>query len=319
VHWVVETSYAAIPEAHAGVSRVIPIAWRRWRRSLWRSRQELSGFLRVLRAERYDLVLDAQGLYKSAAVTRLARAGRRAGMDHASARERGAALFYDLAVPVARGAHAVDRLRALAAAALGDKPPRSPLCFGLQIGAGAERDASAPDDLLLHGTTWASKHWPEAFWFALAGRLRAAGRSVGLPWGDPVERARAERIAAATGAAVLPHQELPALMATLARVRRVVGVDSGLLHLAGALGTPTVGLYGSTDAALTGVRGVRARVLAADFPCSPCLRRTCDYTGPLPRYEGEPVTPACYARLDPDRVWQILEREDDRAPGLQHI
>jgi heptosyltransferase-1 len=317
LHWVVEDAFAAIPAAHPGVAQVLPIAWRRWRRALWRSRGELAAFVGGLRRQRYDLVLDAQGLFKSAAVSCLARAGNRTGMDRASVREAGAALFYQRCIPVPRQAHAIDRLRLLTALALGVEPPGDAPCFGLRVDAGAV--APAPDDLLLHGTTWASKHWPEYFWVELAERLRAAGRTVGLLWGDDAERARAERIAAASGAVVLPRQELPALMALFAGVRRVVGVDSGLLHLAGALGIPTLGLYGSTDAGRTGVRGARARLLAADFACSPCLRRTCTYTGPAPQYRGAAVAPACYASLDPQRVWQMLQRDDDRAAGVQHI
>lgn len=312
--WVVEEAFADIPARHPSVDRVVPIAWRRWRRDLLGSRGALADFLSRLRSRRYDLILDAQGLVKSAAVTALARGGLRAGLSRRSAREGAAALFYRRHVAVPRERHAVDRIRALFAGALGYPMPGGAADFGL--GAGGE--ASSGRLLLLHGTTWESKHWPEAFWCALSQRAAASGLEVRVPWGDAAERARAERIAARSPARVLERMPLAALIDEIAAARMIIGVDSGLTHLAAALGVPTLGLYGSTDRALTGARGLAVRNLQAEFPCAPCLARVCGYRGPAQGWRGEDVVPACYASLPPDAVWRAAE-EMLHAGRVQHL
>ena len=296
--WVVEEAFAAIPAGHPAVDRVLPIAWRRWRGDLRRHRPALTDFVRRLRDRRYDVVLDAQGLIKSAAVTVLARGSVKAGLSRSSAREGAASLAYGRRVVVPKGGHAVDRVRRLFAGALGYPAPTGEPDFGL---AGAARPSGRC--VLLHGTTWESKHWPERFWIDLA---RRAGREleVVLPWGDDVERARAERIAAAAPARVLPRGPLEELMRELAGASLVIGVDSGLAHLAAALGVPTLVVYGPTSSMLTGCRGGRARNLQADFPCSPCLARHCRYRGPPQPVDGIAVEPACFSTLTPEQVWR---------------
>jgi heptosyltransferase-1 len=297
--WVVEEAFAAIPARHPAVDRVLPIAWRRWRGDLRRHRRALGDFLRQLRAERYDVVLDAQGLIKSAAVTALARGGVKAGLSRASAREGAASLAYGRRVVVPQGAHAVDRVRRLFAGALGYPVPAGEPDFGL-----VPPGALSGRCVLLHGTTWDSKHWPERFWIDLA-RRAGADREVVLPWGDDAERARAERIAAAAPARVLPRGPLEALMDELASAGLVIGVDSGLAHLAAALGVPTLVVYGPTSSELTGCRGERTRNLQADFPCSPCLSRQCRYRGPPQPVDGIAVEPPCFSTLTPELVWRI--------------
>ncbi|MFM8355109.1 MAG: lipopolysaccharide heptosyltransferase I [Gammaproteobacteria bacterium] len=288
--WVVEEAFAAIPALHPSVTTVLPIAWRRWRSGLWSARHALDDFRRRLRSRRYEVVLDAQGLIKSAVVTALARGEIRAGFAPGSARERQATLAYGRRVSAAVDRHAVHRQRVLFAGALGYPLPEDAPEFGLdparllsQVDGEADPILNAPQDLpecvLLHGTTWASKHYPDAFWMALGDQARAAGFAVGLPAGSAAEAARAARIAAAVGASAWPRSGLAALLPRLARARLVIGVDSGLLHLAAALGRPALGLYGSTDSVRTGCLGARALALQADFPCAPCGARVCGYRG----------------------------------------
>lgn len=309
--WVVEEAFTAIARRHPAVRRVIPIGWRRWRSDLVGHRKALRLFHRDLRQTHYPLVLDAQGLLKSAVVSRLARGGRRIGLDWSSAREGAASLFYGDRIAIPRGQHAVDRLRALFAAALDYRLADGAPDFGLQRGQTEQKDpqVGARECLLLHGTTWETKHWPEAMWIELARRLRSDGWRVSLPWGNPHEAARAARIAAgAPGTVVLDALSLDGLIDHMAGAELAVGVDSGLSHLAAALSVPTVVLYGSTDAALTGCRGARVSNLQSPFACAPCLRRTCSYRGAAEIWNGEPVVPACYARLTPDDVWSSIER-----------
>jgi heptosyltransferase I len=309
--WVVEEAFAAIPVLHPAVSNVLPIAWRRWRRQIWRDRGELAAFFHRLRGERYDLVLDAQGLLKSAVVSAAARSPERAGFDRSSARESLAAFGVERAVAVPREAHAIARQRALFAGALGYPmpPPESAPEFGVGAALGSRQSdaGSAPLAILLHGTTWASKLWPERYWVELARRARSDGFEVALPAGTVAEEARAHRIAGAAGAIAWPRMPLSDLIDRVARARVVIGVDSGLLHASAALGVSTVGVYLGTDAARTGCVGPRALALAAEFPCAPCASRICRYRGVAAREQGEAIEPACATSVTPARAWAAVE------------
>src|SRR5262245_16707827 len=132
IDWVVEEPFAGVAAMHRSVRRVIPVAVRRWRKSLWRPSiwSEIGVWRRDLRAERYDAVVDTQSLLKSALIAKSAL-GMRHGLDRASARELLAPMFYDVRHAVARGQHAVERNRQLAAAALGYKLEKS-VDYGLR-------------------------------------------------------------------------------------------------------------------------------------------------------------------------------------------
>ena len=111
-----------------------------------------------------------------------------------------------------------------------------------------------------HATSRDDKLWPEAHWRALIAAFARAGFTVLLPWGSDAERARSERLAAGEVAAkVPPRLSLPALAGVLARAELVVGVDTGLVHLAAALGTPTVALFVATDPTLAGIANTTPR------------------------------------------------------------
>ena len=301
VHWVVEEAYRDIPALHPAVSRVIPIALRRWRRR-WRGAvAEIGECIATVRSDAYDLVLDSQGLIKSSVVAGIAR-GPRAGFDRASAREPIAAFGYRRAFAIAKGRHAIDRQRELFAAALGYDCPATPLDYGI-----ARSQSARAGVVFAHGTTWDNKRWPEPFWVDLANRSMTAGISVTLVWGSDEERERAHRIAAAApGSTVADRLDLRALIDLLARSAAVVGVDSGVGHLAAALGVPTLALYGPTDATLTGCRGTTVENLTAQFGCAPCVARRCTYRGAPQIVDGVRVEPACFSTVTPQRVWQRL-------------
>ena len=297
--WVVEEAYQSIAERHPAVDRVIPIAWRRWRRRLLRSRGEMAAFFARLGAREYELVLDAQGLVKSALVAAAARGADKVGFARGDAREAAAALLYRRGVAVPRQQHAIDRQRQLFAGAFGyAQNGAEPLDFGL-----SRRESKSHTCVFFHGGSWPSKLWPEAMWIELARQAEAAGFEVLLPWGNAAERRRAERIANGGGGRVLEALNISQWIDTLGDVRLTVGVDSGLAHLAAALGVPTLVLYGSTATGLTGCRGERVATLASTFHCAPCLSRDCRYRGPGRLWRDAPVNPPCYAELSPQRVW----------------
>ena len=211
IDWVVEEAFTAIADRHPAVRNVLPIGWRRWRNDLMASQDELRQFFRALRQQRYDLVLDSQGLWKSAVVARAARTGQRAGFDRDSAREGGSTLFNQRKIGVQRDAHAIDRQRQLFSAAFNYPLADQPEEFGIEVEPG---DAE-PVCILAHGTTWISKHWPEPMWIELSHLLQAHGYQVLLPSGNEEEALRANRIADASGAEVLSSLTLDQLIESL--------------------------------------------------------------------------------------------------------
>jgi heptosyltransferase I len=311
--WVVEESFAEIPGWHPAVDTVIPVALRRWRRApvqAWRS-GEWRAMKRGIAASPADLVIDAQGLIKSALLTRYTTAPVH-GLDRHSVREPLAARFYDTTHAVQTGWHAVERLRALFGLALGYAVPDAPCDYGLDRirVLGNAVLSESPALLFLHGTTWPTKHWPELYWRKLAEHCTAAGWQVRLPWGSDAERERAERIAASLpGVTVLPRLNLAGIAAELAGASACVAVDTGLGHLAAALDIPTISLFGPTNPGLTGAWGPRQRHLASDFPCSPCLSQRCLHTptaDEAARFDLAREIPLCFTRLRPERVFSAL-------------
>ena len=257
IDWVVEEAFVDIVRLHPAVARVIPVALRRWRRALLSGRTwgEMGAFRRALQDRAYDLVLDTQGLLKSAVIARLAR-GRRCGYAAEAAREPLAARFYDACFAIPKNLHAVERNRWLAAAAL-DYAPDLPLDYGVRAAAlQAGWLPPAPYAVLLSATSRADKLWPEDDWLALGAALAARGLACVLPGGSEPERQRAARLAAGIpGACAAPPLHIPGLAGLLAGAAAVIGVDTGLTHLAVALGRPTVALFCGSDPELTGVHG----------------------------------------------------------------
>lgn len=257
VDWLVERAFAEIPAWHPAVGRVLQSDLRAWRRRPFASRHSPEWkALRQALQEPYDLVLDAQGLLKSAWLARCAR-GLRAGPDFHGAREPLASLFYQRRVPIPAHdeAHAIERMRRLFAGALGYPLPQTPADAGLARGRFPLPSAPPPYVVLLHGTSWTNKRWPLASWQRIGRWLQDHGRLVVLPWGSEEERVQAERIAQACGGQVLPRLSLGALAGWLAGAETFVGVDTGLSHLGAALGIPGLTLYGPTLPGLTGTRG----------------------------------------------------------------
>lgn len=258
VDWLVERPFASLPAMHPGLHRVLPMAWRSWRRRLWaRDVREAMGKVRAaMREAPYDLVLDLQGLIKSAVWARQAL-GPVAGYGRDSARESLASVFYHRHAMVSRDLHAVERNRRLAAAHLGYPMPSTPPRFGIVAPTLSTPDWSPPDGhaaLIIGGSRPASL-WPDDHWLLLAKALAARGVPSVPIWGNPAEQARAQALADSVGGSMPPFLSIPDTAAVLGSARVVVGHDTGFTHLAAALGRPTVSLNRDQDVRHTGATG----------------------------------------------------------------
>ncbi|WP_205950946.1 lipopolysaccharide heptosyltransferase RfaC [Pantoea stewartii] len=263
--WVVEENFAQIPAWHPAVDKVLPVAIRRWRKHWFGSeqREERVRFKRDLQSRHYDVVIDAQGLIKSAAlVTRLAK-GIKHGLDSRSAREPFASWWYDKKHEVSKKQHAVERTRELFAKSLGYEKPQTQGDYAI---AGHFRNVALQGEnaylVFLHATTRDNKHWPESHWRELIERLQPTGLRVKLPWGAEHEHQRAIRLAEGfEHVEVLPKLTLENVAYELAGARAVISVDTGLSHLTAALNRPNITLYGPTDPGLIGGYGKNQFVL----------------------------------------------------------
>jgi heptosyltransferase-1 len=255
VDWLVEAPFAAIPALHPGVRRVLPLAWRKWRKRLadgatWRTMGE---FRRQLRRERYDLVLDLQGLAKSVMWGLQAR-GPMAGYDRSSIRDPLASMFYGRKASVSWELQAVDRCRRLAAFHLGYALPATAPDFGI-LPPEAGWQAPEPCGVLIPCASRPEKLWPQERWIAVGRHLVSRGLRPVLLWGNESEQRLAQAIAQGCDGVVPPFLSVKDTAAVLGRAVCVVGLDTGFTHLGAAFGRPTVGIYCDHDPGLVGITG----------------------------------------------------------------
>lgn len=267
IDWVAEESFTAIPALHPHVSQVFPVALRRWRKAWFsaQTRDERAAFWSQVNAQRYDVVIDLQGLVKSALLARHVN-GELHGCNLRSAREPLAALFYQKRHRVVFEQSAVTRMRLLAALSLGyelDGPPE----FGLQV-------APAPHlppryAAIMPSASRATKLWPEEHWKAVMLRLEVGGVVPLVFSGNDEELNRAQRLSQAVPRAIALQRTTLYEAAQIVQGAAIfIGLDSGLTHLAGALGKPTIGIYCDYDPTLAPVTG-RGRIICLGGPKTP--------------------------------------------------
>jgi len=256
IDWVVEEGYTGLVRMNPDVRRIIPIALRRWRKNLSTAtaRAEIAHFRRQLKQDAYDIVFDTQGLLKTSVVMRMARlaaGGQRVGLANATAGsgyEPVSRLFHTKSVKVGLHTHAVLRARQVAAAALGYSVD-GPADFNMHMPDSSQLQLpswlpDSPYAVFFHGTARVEKQWSSSNWIAIGDLLAERGLQVLLPWGTDAERHGAEQMASRMcNARVLPRLPLMEAVLLAERAALVVGVDTGLTHIAAALMRPTIELY----------------------------------------------------------------------------
>lgn len=257
LHWLCEAGFADIARLHLFVKKIHVMRWRQWRKHLFRVEtwREIGCLKQTLRQEAFDFVLDSQGLIKSACFAKMAKTPIY-GLDKNSARERLAAVAYEKTYAVPKGKNAVWRNRELFAQVFGYVMPETQV-FGLTVPeAGRLKNLAQPYYAALHATSRDSKLWPVENWRALLQKLNEEQQcNIYLPWGSEAEKTRAEQIADGLPFAIVcDKMNLLQAAYLLKHAVGIVGVDTGLLHLANALEKPVVGIYTDTDPIKTGVQ-----------------------------------------------------------------
>ena len=250
IDWVVEEGYVELVRLNPHVRKIIPFGLRRWRKGLWSAsvRAEMAAFKKNLQATSYDVILDTQGLLKTGFIMGLANGGAKVGLANGtegSGYEAVSRIFHTLSVPVDVRTHAVLRGRLVAARALGYNIDGIAPDFGLVA------PALQPDWLpekayavFFHGTAGAAKKWPAHDWITLGKHLNELNYPVLLAWGNTAELLEAEQLAAHIPlATVLPQLSMMEALVLARNAALVIGVDTGLTHIAAAFYRPTVEIY----------------------------------------------------------------------------
>lgn len=291
IDWVVEKRFADILSGNPLIDRLFAVDTRKWRKNIfspatWR---EIFKLKEQFAARRYSIVFDLQGNIKSGLITRFSGCARRYGFDADAVRESANLRFTTNHVPLRKQDHHVTD-RSLRVVSVPFGRDYSSLQLSSEIVTDAADDQSAElflatlnDGLvfLFHpGTTWKTKLWHEQGWIELGGLLLDAfpDATILLSWGGEQERQVAENIATGIGRQTrpLPQLSIKGFTALIKKVDLMFGGDTGPIHIAAAVGTPTVSFYRATDGKRNGPRGDLHRTIQSTLACTRCLRKECD-------------------------------------------
>ncbi len=291
IDWVVEEPFRDVLEGNPLIDRLLSVRTKVWRKKplAAATRREIGELKAALREKPYDLLFDIQGNLKSGLVCWLSGAPNRIGFEKEVLQESINLLFTNRQVPLRKmDAHITDQYLRLVSIPFGKDYPGMPLAT--DIYTSPEEDAIAEtllatlDDglvFLFHqGTTWQTKYWEEESWIELGKKVLAAQprSTILLSWGNEGERQAVMRIAAGigSGARVIDRYPLKGLAALLKKVDVVVGGDTGPVHVAAAVGTPTVSFYRASDGRRSGPRGRQHVIVQSPLHCARCFRTACD-------------------------------------------
>lgn len=299
--WMIDEGFHEVALWHSNVKRLYMTNHRKWRWNDHATFRAIGRLLSDLKKEKYDLVIDAQGNFKTALLSLFTK-GVRVGFDKHSVREKIAHFAYQRSYAASKKAHAVDRLRRLFASALDYPFPLSSPDFGIRKEKFLKPSFALPASYLffVHSASWKTKLWPEAHWIELIKMCVSDGFQILLPWGSEEELARARRLALFPQVLVLPKLTLSEIGYIVANAAACVCMDTGLSHLAAALNIPSVTLYGATDSGLIGANGGCQLHLQSSLDCSPCRKKKCRFSDAENR---------CLAEITPDLVYNSLLRQ----------
>lgn len=297
ITWLVEPGFKEVPAWHDGVSDVITMPLR----GLKNNPSSISAYsnvikqLKLLRRQKFDVIIDVQGLLKSALISKLAK-GQSVGFCKNSIKEPIASFLYNKVITSSKDQHAVIRTKELCAKAL-KYPHGSKVDYGINSKATKRNN----DIILFHGTTWPNKHyWPQ-HWEQIIKLIAKDGYNILLPWGNAIEHERAKTFSKLPNTKLLPKLSLTELKDIIAASKGAVGVDTGLSHLAAATATPCVAIYGPTSPSLARNYGAMQTQITSNLSCAPCMKRSCKIT-------SVPEAHPCMQDIQPNDVWKLLTK-----------
>ncbi|MBT4963500.1 MAG: lipopolysaccharide heptosyltransferase I [Francisellaceae bacterium] len=302
-HWVIEKDFSSIPSWHNSVSRVIPVELRQFKNNLFSGRKYFRDLITHLRKEKYDLIIDSQGLIKSM-ILAVCCHGKVAGYSKHSAREPIASIGYKYKYNISHNQHAISKNRELFSKCLGYSinNHRNSIDYGINPAINTEIEQK--DYLIfLHGTTWASKCWPFEKWLALAKIADKDGIEVQVTYATQQQKNRAIKLASlASNVKIKDHMGLNDAATWISNAKAIISVDTGFGHLAAAFNKPVVGLFGPTKTALTGILGNDKCVylFSTIRHCAPCLQKKC------PLLTSKNIGSLCMNDHSPVEVWDAL-------------
>lgn len=305
-HWATEPDFSEIPKYVPHVTKVIEVPLRAWKARFMQVllTGEFTRFLKELRKEKYDLVIDAQGLLKSAMVGAFVKKDILVGFDKKSSREALASVFYGRKIFVDKNQHAIFRLRKLFADTLNYNinPTENNIQYDIELPGDIDLNDYSSDSycMFLHGTTWSSKHWPDEYWDSLAKKLDSYGVQIFVNWYTKEQHQRVLKLESANQNILnIGKLSLSQAISYIKNAQFVVSVDTGFSHLAAMLNKTNIALYGATDIDKVGVLGTKQMALQANYKCSPCYLKKCKYNTDLP---------PCYTTLNPEIVLEQIKK-----------
>lgn len=298
IDWMIDVHFSEVASWHPAVKQIFKTNHRLWRKNLKGAWKPIRELIHTVRQTEYDLVIDGQGNFKSALLT-LFMKGPKAGFDFQSVREPIASFAYQQKYSASKTIHAIDRLRLLFAQSLHYPCPSSPPDFLIDQSRFLPVDLPEKYVVFIHSAAWKTKLWPEEHGTRLIELLTRAGFTVLLPWGNAMEKERAQRLAIHPQAIVLPKLCLSEMGTVIAQSQACICMDTGLSHLAAALNVPSVVLYGATDSGLIGSCGKNHIHLQSTLSCAPCNKKEC-------RLPPQRLNPPCLAALTPEQVFECV-------------
>ena len=303
IHWLVEPAFAEVVSWHGAVDQTITVPLRAHKKIWWKIPGLLNKLRQQLRAKKYNVVLDAQGLIKSALLARLGGTSV-FGFDSSGARESLAARLYDKTANIPSGLHVIEKNRQLVEV-LFKADISAKVDYGLEkyrrgqmqieLSETLKVFTSSPYLVLLHGTTWNSKYWPEKYWLELIQLLSERGLRCLIPWGNEIEHQRAKYFQIKSGefVQVLPKLSLSELMRVLLHAHAFISVETGIGHLAAVFDVPGIMLHGPTNPEYSGILQKNCVHLTSGIKCSPCFKRDC------PKLQKAKEIPPCQNEIKP--------------------
>ena len=290
IDWVIEEGFKDLLEGNPLLNKLHVLSTRRWRKSPFtgQTRSEVATLWSELRSNRYDIVFDIQGNFKSSLIDLASGAKLKVGFPLELQQEKINSLFTTKKAPLSESNdHA--SLRCLSVVSVPFELPYQDAEYSTDIAfsthdasvaAGLISELEAGPKVLFHcGTTWQTKFWTPENWSKLGTRVCSTfpGSIILFTWGNESEKATASIIAThITGKThLISRLSLKTLAALFKHVDLVVGGDTGPVHLAAAVGTPTVSLYRSSDGSESGPRGKRHIIVQAPLPCTKCFKTSC--------------------------------------------